>query len=52
MNWNRQEGSKDPPVKLGDSIESRCVAHPESHGQNYREHLLKDHSSEHKLIEA
>lgn len=29
----------DPPVKMGNSIESRCLLHPNSYGSNYREHL-------------
>lgn len=40
---NEEDFQSDPPVKMGNSIESRCEIHPESHGQNYREHLGKEH---------
>jgi len=43
---NADEMKDDPPTKMGNSIQSRCVVHPESHGQNYGEHLRKDHRPE------
>lgn len=36
----------EPPTPMENSIESRCILHPYSHGQNYREHLEKEHRPE------
>lgn len=46
MNISKDEARADPPVKMGDSIQSRCEEHPESHGQNYKAHLKERHRPE------
>ena len=43
---NEEDFQNDPPIKVGTSIESRCLTHPESHGENYREHLALQHKPE------
>lgn len=46
MNISKKEGQEDPPVRIDGKVLSRCEQHEDSHGQNYREHLEKEHRPE------